>query len=135
MSVSPRRRWRSTDSLRVRGRAARLSGLILALAVLPLFHPPRVAGTEPVEAITTEYSGAATGEGVGQKGPSLFPFLISFGVHGGYDSNPRTTPDPVGSWFSSQELTLSYDRSRESTKLAILAGADRYDGRIWKYHA
>jgi hypothetical protein len=52
----------------------------------------------------------------------LFPFLISFGVHGGYDSNPDTEPDPVGSWFTSQELTLSYDRSRESEKLEILAG-------------
>ena len=51
----------------------------------------------------------------------MFPFLISFGVHGGYDSNARTTPNPVGSWFTHQELTLSYDRSRESTKLAILA--------------
>src|SRR4030095_13586454 len=38
-----------------------------------------------------------------------------------YDSNPRTLPDPVGSWFAQQELTLSYDRTRESTKLAILA--------------
>jgi hypothetical protein len=51
----------------------------------------------------------------------LLPFLISFGVHGGYDSNPRTLPDPVGSWFTSQELTLSYERSREATKLEILA--------------
>ena len=101
---------------------ARLSGVILALAVLTLFHPTRVAGIEPVEDPMTQYSGAATGEGVSEKGPSLFPFLISFGVHGGYDSNPLTTPDPVGSWFTSEELTLSYDRSRESTKLAILAG-------------
>jgi hypothetical protein len=123
VSVSPRRRsrGRSRDSLRARARAARLSRLILALAVLILFHPTRVAGTEPVEEITTEYSDTATGEGVSEKGPSLFPFLISFGVHGGYDSNPNTTPDPVGSWFTREELTLSYDRSREATKLAILA--------------
>ena len=99
-----------------------LSGLIGALALLTLFHPLPVAGMEPEEeAATTEYSGAANGEGVGQRGPSLLPFLITFGVHGGYDSNPRTLPDPVGSWFTQQELTLSYERSRESTKLAILA--------------
>ncbi len=76
---------------------------------------------EPEEEVATEYSGAANGEGVSQKGPSLLPFLITFGVHGGYDSNPRTEPNPVGSWFTQQELTLSYDRSRESTKLSILA--------------
>jgi hypothetical protein len=121
--VSPRRRWegRPSDLVRVRGRAAGLSGLIAALALLTLFYPLPVAGMEPEEEVPTEYSGAATGEGVGQKGPSLFPFLISFGVHGGSDSNARTTPNPVGSWFSQQELTLSYDRFREATKLSILA--------------
>ena len=76
---------------------------------------------EPEEEGGTEYSGAANGEGVSPKGPSLFPFLITFGVHGGYDSNPRTESVPVGSWFTQQELTLSYDRVRESTKLSILA--------------
>ena len=121
--MSPRRRGggRPSDLWRVRGRAPGLSGLIAALTLLTLFHPLPVAGMEPEEEAATEYSGAASGEGVAQKGPSLFPFLITFGVHGGYDSNPRTLPDPVGSWFTQQELTLSYDRSRESTKLAILA--------------
>ena len=123
MSVSPRRRrgGRPSEFVRVRRRAAGLSGLIAALALLTLFHPLPVAGAEPEEEAATEYSGAATGEGVGEKGPSLLPFLITFGVHGGYDSNPRTEPDPVGSWFTQQELTLSYERLRGSTKLAILA--------------
>jgi hypothetical protein len=124
VSVLPRRRSRggSRNSLRARARAGRrLSGLILALTFITLIHPSRVAGTEPVEDTSTEYSGAATGEGVSPKGPSLLPFLITFGVHGGYDSNPRTESDPVGSWFTQQELTLSYERLRESTKLAILA--------------
>ena len=121
--MSPRRRWRGrpSDFVRVRRRAAGLSGLIAALALLTLFHPLPVAGAELEEEAATEYSGAATGEGVGEKGPSLLPFLITFGVHGGYDSNPRTESDPVGSWFTQQELTLSYERLRESTTLAILA--------------
>jgi len=100
---------------------AGLSGLFATLVLLTLFHPLPVAGMEPEEEGGTEYSGAANGEGVSPKGPSLFPFLITFGVHGGYDSNPRTESVPVGSWFTQQELTLSYDRSRESTKLSILA--------------
>jgi hypothetical protein len=121
--VSPRRRWegRPSDLGRARCRAVGLSELIAALVLLTLFHPLPVAGMEPEEEVTTEYSGAANGEGVSLKGPSLLPFLITFGVHGGYDSNPRTEPNPVGSWFTQQELTLSYDRSRESTKLSILA--------------
>ena len=121
--MSPRRRSRGRfrNSLPARVRAGRLSGVILAMTVITLIHPSHVAGAEPEEETSTEYSGAATGEGVSPKGPSLLPFLITFGVHGGYDSNPRTLPDPVGSWFTSQELTLSYERARESTKLAILA--------------
>ena len=123
--MSPRGRWggRPSDLIRLRSKVAGLSGLFATLVLLTQFHPLPVAGMEPEEEGGTEYSGAANGEGVSPKGPSLFPFLITFGVHGGYDSNPRTEPDPVGSWFTQQELTLSYDRSRESTKLPPWQGS------------
>jgi hypothetical protein len=127
------RRSRSSRSFRGAGlegerrSIARLLMLLLTIGGLIWMQAPQTPAAEPVGEISPQsdsevvYTGAATGEGVSQKGPSLFPFLISFGVHGGYDSNARTSPDPMGSWFSSQELTLSYERAREATNLAILA--------------
>lgn len=54
---------------------------------------------------------------------SQLPFLISFGVHGGYDSNPSTTSDGTGSLFSNQQLNLAYDRLRGPVDLKALAAA------------
>ncbi|MBA2434420.1 MAG: outer membrane beta-barrel protein [Chthoniobacterales bacterium] len=54
---------------------------------------------------------------------SLFPVLISLGARLGYDSNSRTTGNTQGSAFSSQEITLSYDRLRGATQIGLLAGA------------
>src|SRR5262249_51930621 len=56
-----------------------------------------------------------------QRVQSLFPVLISLGVHAGYDSNAHTTGNGQGSWFASQELTLSYDRSRGPNKIDLVA--------------
>ena len=53
---------------------------------------------------------------------SRFPLLISFGVHGGYDSNPNTTTDGSGSLFTNQQLNLAYDRLRGPVDLKALAG-------------
>lgn len=53
---------------------------------------------------------------------SLLPVLINFGVQLGYDSNSRTTSNGGGSFFTSQSLTLSYDRLRGPTKLEFVAG-------------
>lgn len=53
---------------------------------------------------------------------SLFPVLISLGAHAGYDTNSRTTSNSEGSFFTSQELTLSYDRLRGPTEIDLVAG-------------
>ena len=123
-------RFRAAGLEGERGSVARALLFLLVVGLLTWTHAPPANAEEPVVELSPESeaeytsaatASAATGLGVSQKEPSLFPFLISFGVRGGYDSNARTTPDPMSSWFSSQELTLAYDRDREATKLAILA--------------
>ena len=130
--MSPRRRWggRPSDFVRVRSRAAGLSGLIAALALLTLFHPLPVTGMEPEEEAATEYSGAATGEGVSEKGPSLLPFLITFGVHGGYDSNPRTNQIrwvPGSPNRNSRSLTIVSASRRNSRSLPEGGAIERFN--------
>ncbi len=61
-----------------------------------------------------------------------FPFLITFGLHGGYDSNPNTTRNGSGSAFTDQQLTLAYDRLRgplDLKTLAALGVVERFDGQ------
>lgn len=56
------------------------------------------------------------------KGHSALPVLITFGVHGGYDSNSRTTANSSGSLFTDEQLTLAYDRTRGPIDLHLLSG-------------
>ena len=90
-----------------------------------LSHPIPVStglGAELAVETVTENDTASTAEGEGNRVQSLFPVLISFGIHGGYDDNFRTTPNPSGSWFTDEQLTLAYDRTRGPTKLSIFSG-------------
>jgi hypothetical protein len=61
---------------------------------------------------------------------SHIPVLISFGLHFGYDDNFQTTANPVGAWFSDQQLTLQYDRTLGPTKISLLSSVgaiERFD--------
>ena len=77
---------------------------------------------EPAVEIVTENSNTSSAIEAENRAPSKFPFLISFGVHGGYDSNSTTTSNGSGSLFTDEQLTLSYDRTRGPTNLSILSG-------------
>jgi hypothetical protein len=100
----------------------------LALPILIWSHSSVSWAAEPVAEdfpedvpATASADSLPTTEGQVQ---SLFPVLISLGLHTGYDSNSRTTANSQSSWFTSQELTLSYDRLRGPTKIELVAGGE-----------
>jgi Putative beta-barrel porin 2 len=94
---------------------------MLLLASLILFQPSSAWAAEPVGEIVTEDSTAPIATEEETRMPSKIPFLITFGVHGGYDSNPNTTTSGSGSLFTDQQLTLAYDRLRGPLDLKALA--------------
>lgn len=82
-----------------------------------------VSGLHAQEAVTGQNK-RLSGEEIGKtKGHSIFPVLISLGVHAGYDSNSRTSTSGSGSFFTDEQLTLAYDRTRGPLDLHVLAGA------------
>ncbi len=100
------------------------------MAGLVLLQPPPI-WADPVVELGPENT--TTSNAVEDESRALwtFPFLISFGVHGGYDSNPNTTRNGSGSPFTDQQLTLSYDRLRGPLDLKALAAfgvVERFDG-------
>jgi hypothetical protein len=99
--------WKGTWQVSLWGIAVRL-----AVPILIWFHSEDIPATASSDSLPTT-------EGQVQ---SLFPVLISLGLHTGYDSNSRTTGNSQGSWFASQQLTLSYDRLRGPTEIGLVAG-------------
>jgi hypothetical protein len=115
--------WKGTWQVSLWGIAVRL-----AVPILIWFHSSAGWAAEPVAEdfsedipATASSDSLPTTEGQVQ---SLFPVLISLGLHTGYDSNSRTTANSQSSWFTSQELTLSYDRLRGPTKIELVAGGE-----------
>jgi putative beta-barrel porin BBP2 len=51
------------------------------------------------------------------------PVVISLSGHVGYDDNSRTTSDDEGRFFTSEEVTLSYDRTRPGTQIKLITAA------------
>ena len=105
---------------------------MLILACLILFQPSSASAAEPAGEIVTEDSTAPIATEEETRMPSKIPFLITFGVHGGYDSNPNTTSNGSGSLFTDQQLTLAYDRLRGPLDLKALAAVgvvERYRRR------
>jgi hypothetical protein len=102
------------------------SEAILAVAILIWAQTPSARAADPVAKFNPEDEAAARESDVLPEREaqlqSLFPVLISFGAHTGYDSNPRTGGNDQGAWFASQDLTLSYDRLRGPTQIGFVAG-------------
>jgi hypothetical protein len=100
------------------------------LTYLILFQPSSVWAAEPVSEIVTHDSSVPDTVEEESRVQSRIPFLITFGVHGGYDSNPNTSSDGSGSLFTDQQLTLAYDRLRGPLDLKALAAVgvvERYN--------
>ncbi len=100
---------------------------LLTVALLLGSPRPSARAADPVVEINPQEEGT-TGSALDSlpvseevRARSLLPVLVSFGFHTGYDSNSRTTGGGGGSFFTSQELTLSYDRVRGPTKIELLA--------------
>jgi hypothetical protein len=87
-----------------------------------LFLESRPIWADPVVEIVTENGTPSSAVEDEDRALSKFPVLISFGVHGGYDSNSTTTSNGSGSLFTDQQLTLAYDRLRGPVDLKALAG-------------
>ncbi len=107
------------------------AGLKLGLAMLIIFQGASLWAAEPAVEIVTQDSAAQSSPEEVRPKQSQFPFLITFGVHGGYDSNPDTTSDGSGSFFTDQQLTLAYDRLRgslDSKALATVGVVERGNG-------
>ena len=114
------------------------------MAGLVLLQPPLIRADPVVEVGPEDTTAAGAVVEVGpedttaasavedeNRGLWTFPFLITFGVHGGYDSNPNTTRNGSGSGFTDEQLTLAYDRLRGSLDLKTLAAlgvVERFDG-------
>ncbi len=106
-------------------------GFCLALSLL--LCGPTLRAADPVVEVSSQNGSQAEAANSADAGAplpdadtkvdSLFPVLISLGARLGYDSNSRTTGNTQGSAFSSQEITLSYDRLRGATQIGLLAGA------------
>ena len=98
--------------------------LALALTLSLLFWLGRgdARAAEPVVETVTESETTTSASATGDHVQSLFPFLISLGVHAGYDSNSQTTSNSQGSAFASEELTVSYDRTHGATQIGLVAG-------------
>jgi hypothetical protein len=97
----------------------------LMLPILIWNYPMMAWAIEPVIEDSQEAPSAADSDavpGTERAVQSLFPVLISLGAHAGYDTNSQTTTNNEGSFFTSQELTLSYDRSRGPTQIGLVAG-------------
>lgn len=77
---------------------------------------------DPVAEVAPENGNTSSGVEDESRALWTFPFLITLGVHGGYDSNPNTTSNGSGSWFTDQQLTLAYDRLRGPLDLKVMAG-------------
>ncbi len=90
------------------------------MASLVLLQPPPI-WADPVVELGPE--NGTTSSAVEDESRALwtFPFLITLGVHGGYDSNPNTTSNGSGSPFTDEQLTLAYDRLRGPLDLKTLA--------------
>ncbi len=121
---------RLLESSRVRGQPTRRLGLSLIMTSLLLLQPPPI-WADPVVEPDTENGGTSSAVEAESRALWTFPFLISLGVHGGYDSNPNTTSNGSGSWFTEQQLTLTYDRLRgpiDLKTLATLGVVERFNG-------
>ena len=100
------------------------------MAGLVLLQPPLIWADPAVE-LGPENTTTASAVEDESRALWTFPFLITFGVHGGYDSNPNTTRNGSGSPFTDQQLTLAYDRLRGPLDLKTLAAfgvVERFDG-------
>lgn len=100
------------------------SELILALTILIWIETPSICNADPVIENEVGAPGRDVVPGTEGQVQSLFPVLISLGVHTGYDSNSRTTTNAQSSGFVSEALTLSYDRLRGPTKIELVAGVE-----------
>ncbi len=105
-----------------------IRGEMLFLSFLLLVSSPLTRAAEPVGEISPQEGAVAEDFAplpeTGGEVQSLFPVLIAIGTHFGYDSNPRTGGTDQGAWFSSQELTLSYNRLRGPTEIESVAGVE-----------
>ena len=100
------------------------------MAGLVLLQPPLI-WADPVVELGPENTTTASAVEDESRALWTFPFLITFGVHGGYDSNPNTTRNGSGSPFTDEQLTLAYDRLRgplDLKTLAALGVVERFDG-------
>ena len=103
-------------------RAVVLSSLWLSLSCLLVFFAPSIRASDPLVEVFNERSPLPSEQSTAIQSPSLPPLLISFGVHGGYDDNSRTSSDSSGSFFSDQQLALTYGRQRGPLDLRLFSG-------------
>lgn len=106
-------------------------GLTLLATMIFYVSITSLEAAGPSVEVFTE-NGMATGAGEGYL--SLFPqlpFRWSVTASGGYDDNPDTLPEAMGSFFTQGTLTLSKDLRTERTQLTFLAngGALHYFDR------
>ena len=102
-------------------RAAGLSSLCLSLACLLEIAAPSIRAADPSGEVSSEQSPSSAEGTTAKKKSSLFPLLISFGVHGGYDDNSRTSSNGSGTFFSDQQLALTYERLRGPLDLRLFS--------------
>lgn len=106
-----------------RAHPIRLFALGITLAYSLVLHVLPLWAADPTVEIFTQNNRPAAGERAKTNEHSFLPFLVSFGLHVGYDSNSRTTANGSSSFFTDEELTLAYDRTRGPLDLHILSGA------------
>lgn len=117
-------RRRFTPCLVAWVRLAKLARACLSLALAALLSLSQARAADPTVDIVTQNGVVSTpGEAPGSGVPSLAYPLITLGVHAGYDSNSTTTGDGQGSFFTSEQLTLAYDRTRPGTQIRLITGA------------
>ena len=97
--------------------------LALLFAVSLLALPPGRARAEPVVELITQDTAGSTSEEGGVSWLSSIPLHVTIGVGTGYDDNINTSASGEGAWFTTENVTLSYDRPGERTQVHLLAGA------------
>jgi hypothetical protein len=111
--TSRRRIHRTLSSVFIALLSVLLQGAVKQVEAEPLVQVFNQSVVESQEATTDEES---------LRTPPGPPFHIKFGVDAGYDDNINTSPNPEGAWFSSETLSLSYERVNAQTQLYLLLG-------------
>ncbi len=97
--------------------------VVIALISIALSRPVRA---EPIVEVVTQnaaaYGGGPTLEAEDESAPFIIPLHVKFGLDSGYDDNINASAAREGAWFTTETLTLSYDRADQQTQFHLLLG-------------